>query len=594
MRGNLATVNRLIVFLALPFLVVACMDDIPVTSPEEVTKEEVTEPARNRNVVASLTCTAHVAAGEISCGPSSVVAGETEPGPQRVILGGQNQYVTLTSSSVSYDGSQFFQADVTVTNLITQGLGSPDGGITTTGVRVFHHTGPNVTSGTGTVTVNNADGTGTFTGSNQPYFEYLEYVPANGTTSPKTWIWDVPSSVTTFGFTVFVDADVWGENGYVDVTPGSGFTTVGGATIPLSATVRDVVDRDIGGTVTWTSSDPSIASVDPSTGVVTAVSDGVVDIIGSTGGPEADGTSRITVNPFVAGFQIELHFLTPMTASQEAAFNSAAARWESLITGDLSPVLLTWGGNECGMPIDEIVDDLAINAVLDSIDGPGNILGSAGPCFVRTTGGLPIYGVMTFDTADVANMEANNQFGDVVLHEMGHVLGMGTSRWISMGLLSDDNGLLTDCFPVADDPPPPLTTDPYFNGPLAIAAFNSNGGGTYVGNKVPVENDFGPGTRCGHWRESVLNDELMTGFIEAPMTPIPLSEVTVKALADMGYTVAASGWDTWTCPFCAPPALGAPVADATQLQLLDDMWQGPLYGVDEEGRITLLRPDRRR
>jgi hypothetical protein len=164
-----------------------------------------------------------------------------------------------------------------------------------------------------------------------------------------------------------------------------------------------------------------------------------------------------------------------------------------------------------------------------------------------------------------------------------------------MGLLSDDDGPLTDCFPVADDPPPPLTTDPYFNGPLAITAFDNNGGGTYTGNKVPVEDDYGSGTRCGHWRESVLNDELMTGFTEAPSTPMPLSEVTVKALADMGYTVAASGWDTWTCPGCAPLPLGERVPDSNAgLRLLNDMWLGPIYSVDQNGRLTLARPDLRR
>jgi hypothetical protein len=384
----------------------------------------------------------------------------------------------------------------------------------------------------------------------------------------------------------------------VDVTPGSDFTTVGGSTIALTATVRDVVDRDIGGTVTWTSVDPTIATVDPSTGVVTAVSAGVVDIIASTGGAEADGMSRITVDPFAAGFQIELHFLAPVTPSQEAAFTAAVARWESLITGDLTAVALPYAGNECGMPIDEIVDDVAINVLLEYIDGSGGILGSAGPCFIRTPGGvpgLPIYGRMRFDTADLAALETNGQLEDVILHEMGHVLGIGT-LWGAMGLLSDDNGALTDCFPSGESP---LTTDPYFNGTQAIAAFNNNGGTSYTDNKVPVENEFGPGTRCGHWRESILDTELMTGFTESPPPPpppqvwMPLSEVTVKSLADMGYAVATTGWDTWTCPGCTPPAGDSPMAAITRQQLMEDIWWGPLFGVEEDGQITLVRPDRR-
>ena len=595
MGDNVATTKRMVIFLTLSLVAAACADETRITSPEKVTEEEVTETTGDRSFVASLTCTAHVAARELSCGPVPVVSSETEPGPQRVVLGGQNQYVTLSSTNVSYDGgTQIFQADVTVTNLVAQGLGSPDGGITTTGVRVFHHTGPTTTGGTGTVTVANADGTGTFTGTNQPYHFYDVYVPQNVATAAKTWEWSVPPTVSTFVFEVFVDADVWGESGYVDVTPSSNWIGTVGGSGTLSATVRDVVDRPIGGTVTWTSSNPSIADVDPNTGVVTAMAPGVVDIVASTGGPEADGFSRITVDPFVAGFQIELHFLTSMTASQEAAFNNAVARWEGLITGDLSAQWFSYDGNECGMPVDEVVDDLAINVLLEDIDGPGKVLGSAGPCFIRSTGGLPMFGNMRFDIADVAQLETDGRFGDVVLHEMGHVLGFGV-LWGNMALLSDDNGLLDDCFPIADDPPPPLTTDPFFNGTLAIAAFNNNGGSSYTGNKVPVENDYGPGTRCGHWRESVLDNELMTGFAEAPMTVMPLSELTVKSFADMGYTVAASGWDPWSCPSCASPALVAPAADpAAGIYLMNDVWLGPVYAVDETGQITLVRPDRRR
>src|SRR5207302_10832308 len=84
---------------------------------------------------------------------------------------------------------------------------------------------------------------------------------------------------------------------------------------------------------------------------------------------------------------------------------------------------------QCGAnspAINETVDDVLIFVTLDSIDGPGKILGQAGPCFIRTQGRLPIVGIMHFDTADVANLENSGQFKSVILHEMGHVLGFGT------------------------------------------------------------------------------------------------------------------------------------------------------------------------
>jgi len=60
-----------------------------------------------------------------------------------------------------------------------------------------------------------------------------------------------------------------------------------------------------------------------------------------------------------------------------------------------------------------------------SIDGPGAILGSGGPRFIRTDSGMPITGKMNFDTPDVDILRADGTFLGVVLHEMGHVLGIG-------------------------------------------------------------------------------------------------------------------------------------------------------------------------
>ncbi len=125
-----------------------------------------------------------------------------------LILGGQGMYVQLRSSNVSYDAStQIFRADVTVQNLTALNLGTPDGS-TVTGVKVFFHSGPTVTSGAGTVTVANADGTGTFTGTDQPYFLYNEILPTGQVSSGKTWQWSVPSTVAFFTFQVLVDAAV--------------------------------------------------------------------------------------------------------------------------------------------------------------------------------------------------------------------------------------------------------------------------------------------------------------------------------------------------------------------------------------------------
>eukprot|EP00122_Pirum_gemmata_P017361 Pgem_evm1s16253 len=49
-----------------------------------------------------------------------------------------------------------------------------------------------------------------------------------------------------------------------------------------------------------------------------------------------------------------------------------------------------------------------------------------------------------------------------------------------------------------------------------------------------VENNGSSGTKCGHFDEELYDNELMTGY----STQVTyLSQITVNALADLGYTV---------------------------------------------------------
>lgn len=45
---------------------------------------------------------------------------------------------------------------------------------------------------------------------------------------------------------------------------------------------------------------------------------------------------------------------------------------------------------------------------------------------------LPATGVMQFDSADAASMDASGSLDDVILHEMGHVIGIG-QLWSTAG-----------------------------------------------------------------------------------------------------------------------------------------------------------------
>jgi hypothetical protein len=268
------------------------------------------------------------------------------------------------------------------------------------------------------------------------------------------------------------------------------------------------------------------------------------------------------------GWAITLCFRTTMTASQRAVFETAAARWSQVITGDLldlTPTIVCSGQPRVGFPI----DDLLIFAAVQPIDGVGGVLGSAGWC-LRRSGGLPLQGSMRFDEADLASMESGGSLLPVILHEMGHVIGMGT-MWTQTGLLVDPS-------PVGGP-----ATDAYFNGAGAIAAFDVVGGATYTGRKVPVENAFGSGTINSHWRESVLRNELMTGFINAGSNPLSL--ITVRSLADIGYTVNLAAADGYSF---SPTALLSPIPGKTWY-LHNDIDDQPQWEIDALGRVRRIR-----
>lgn len=263
---------------------------------------------------------------------------------------------------------------------------------------------------------------------------------------------------------------------------------------------------------------------------------GSIDLTTTTNGngqysftPLDTGTHRVETEipdahfqtaPVVSEFNIEIVFRdNNLSASQKQIFFQAARRWSELITGDLPPAMLG---------PDDIVDDLRIDVEAPEIDGPGGILGQAGPRQVRNTPPvLPAYGIMAFDIADVDSLEAEGQFDEVILHEMGHVLGIGT-LWELNNYLSGKG-----------------TSDPRYTGALAVEEYNT----IFLNTEpdLPVENTGAQGTRDAHWRESVFSNELMTGYLN-PGPENPLSVITVDSLADLGYVVNPDKADAYSGP----------------------------------------------
>ena len=176
-----------------------------------------------------------------------------------------------------------------------------------------------------------------------------------------------------------------------------------------------------------------------------------------------------------AGYAIQVQYFGPApSATIQAAMNAAVTKWQSIIYRALSSITLNKAANACGAgepAVSATSTGLIIQAEFDSIDGPGKILGQAGPCMIRTPSGLTVLGVMEFDTADVAQLITQGLLNTVMLHEMGHVIGFGT-LW---------DFLPHACLQDTSSSSPKTVNDTYFSCAKGRAAFDSIGGLSYTG-----------------------------------------------------------------------------------------------------------------
>lgn len=213
----------------------------------------------------------------------------------------------------------------------------------------------------------------------------------------------------------------------------------------------------------------------------------------------------------------------------QAAFDAAEAMWERIITDwtDGTNIVNDNGGNSF-YNVGDNLSSMFINADVEPIDGSGGTLGSAGPTEFVNDGSvwLASHGNMRFDVADIANLAADGTLEDVILHEMAHVIGIGT-LWDANNLYINNSGQYTGA-----------------NG-LAQYQIEFDSSASFV----PVELDGGAGTANGHWDEgsqTVIDPNnvnfgrpfsaaLMTGTLD---TNDPyISNTTGGAFQDLGYDI---------------------------------------------------------
>jgi hypothetical protein len=255
-------------------------------------------------------------------------------------------------------------------------------------------------------------------------------------------------------------------------------------------------------------------------------------------------TPLTTAAPSTSAPLIDVVFATSNTsAAIVTAFENARDIWNDIITNTHDPVTLPNGtvdasalgcGADTPFPAGTTqITGLTIFAFVSEIDGEGKALGQAGPCAYSYAVGAPTVfglqqprlGFMQFDSADLDAMVADNTLERVILHEMGHVLGLGT---------------LWNRFRQGDARVAP--GDPRYIGVNGVEGYQDIGG---VRSSVPLANTGGGGTYNSHWRETTFADELMSGYASGPM---PISMMTVKALKDLGYVVDEIKAEAYTVP----------------------------------------------
>jgi hypothetical protein len=221
----------------------------------------------------------------------------------------------------------------------------------------------------------------------------------------------------------------------------------------------------------------------------------------------------------------------------QQAFIDAADSLTSIITQGLGDILTTY------IPTGEImkIDDLRFTAELYEGE-EGEVLGYGGP-YIYTDYSLmpreqPYQGLIAFDSLDIPYLTSPDVdlWYEVVLHEMLHVLGVGTI-WEPLGLVAPtDNNTKTEWVftgenalsqYLSNSTPKDLIEDGWLDGDGDKDVDINDVDG------VPIQ-QYADGSAGGHWLEPAFGDELMTPYLNGSAT---LTDLTLASLIDLGYTI---------------------------------------------------------
>jgi len=333
---------------------------------------------------------------------------------------------------------------------------------------------------------------------------------------------------------------------------------------------------------TYTSANSGVATVNTS-GVITGIAPGATTVTVATG----SGSMIVPVSVASLGggtFHVDVRFLGTVSTTLRTAALAAAARWEQVITQPLVPYQVVAAAGDCGKGIpavNETVQNMIIYVQADSIDGRGKIAGQASPCIIRDDAPqLTALGTLEVDTADVASTASAGVLTDLLTHEMGHIIGIGT--------LWDDNiySPLPGPHVATGIPSTGCGADPEYVGlttRIASAALGFTQDSTLG---VPIENTGGSGTCNSHWRGTVFGHELMTGTLHNGSNPMSL--VTIEALGDLGYSVTPQAAADFSILNATNPAAFPSPSLSIGIPINEHV-TGPRFTVTRSGQLNPIR-----
>jgi len=326
-----------------------------------------------------------------------------------------------------------------------------------------------------------------------------------------------------------------------DLLSGDNQTGLAGTALtqPVTLAAQDQYGNRVDGVVANFS--PGVGGGSLATFTAAAAADGTITMPKFTLGRSAltnqiiaslGGKSAIVSATATSDYVIDVRLWgPPMTPDQQLLFSNAAARIRGFVVGSVPTVDGTGiDPSACGasgVPVlAEQVPGVIIYASVQPIDGVGRVLARAGPCYTRDVNDFrTVVGIMEFDADDLGALSSTGSLQDVITHEMLHVLGFGVF-WNDLNLLTGFD-----------------TPTVAYNGAGGLFGCILTGGSYSCSNGVPVENTGGSGTANSHWRETTFGTELMTGFANA--SPMPVSVMTVRSMADIGYTINNASADPY-------------------------------------------------